>query len=148
MTRRLLSGLALLLLLAEGALPSLLAAHAAVAVRAGTPTETEDWPCRHHDCGCKTQEQCLTDCCCFKPRRCCHEASAPEPQPGAAFWNHLACRGVTGTDFGSGLRPFLPPASPSMAPPGTDIRAHGSGSPAAAPAPSAAPFHPPRPSAA
>ncbi|MCB9851353.1 MAG: hypothetical protein H6817_11690 [Phycisphaerales bacterium] len=47
---------------------------------------TEDFPCKHHACGCLDAEMCRTHCCCFKttaaPKKggscCAHKAAADD----------------------------------------------------------------------
>jgi hypothetical protein len=51
---------------------------------AATPREAgEPFPCMGHACGCRTAEQCWTNCCCFTPEERWAWARAHDVQPPA-----------------------------------------------------------------
>jgi len=58
--------------------------------RTARRTGAEDYPCRHHTCGCRTARMCRLHCCCF-PRR-----PLADPRHDAGFSSpaaHLGHRG-------------------------------------------------------
>jgi len=66
--------------------------------------EDEDYPCKHHRCGCLTAEMCRTHCCCFPHvPKCCHASSKthritpsePRPLTGVGLViKSLSCSGA------------------------------------------------------
>lgn len=84
------------------------------APRAAEVKADEDFPCRYHNCGCLTAEQCRTLCCCFKPAEpvsCCAAdvggGAEADVRPGVSAISALACRGQTPWSFAA-----VPPVVP------------------------------------
>lgn len=83
-----------------------------------------DFPCAHHDCGCKTAEQCRLQCCCFPKRdpqqELCHLPARHEATPAAtqepvtikiSYLSVAQCAGhgpQTGLPGAQKLQPHLP----------------------------------------
>ncbi len=82
-----------------------------------------DFPCAHHDCACRTAEQCRLRCCCFPetqrtPRQAASHLEDQQTQPIEVRISALSeahCRGdgqETGYTLTSRLLPHLPLAEP------------------------------------
>jgi hypothetical protein len=59
-----------------------------------------DFPCAHHDCGCKTAEQCRLHCCCHPQVRqpsasgaMCHLAQESPKTVRVSYLSEAQCRG-------------------------------------------------------
>jgi hypothetical protein len=59
-----------------------------------------DFPCAHHDCGCKTAEQCRHNCCCHPQVRhqaankaMCHLAQESPKTIRVSYLSEARCRG-------------------------------------------------------
>jgi len=85
-----------------------------------------DFPCAHHDCGCKTAEQCRRHCCCHPKREqkpvsgpSCHLKQEKSAEPVTVRVSMLSAARCSGHVPEAGnfsfqkLAPHLPPAAVS-----------------------------------
>ena len=77
-----------------------------------------DFPCAHHDCGCRTAEQCRLRCCCHPTRRqplpshaLCRLPHESRPQiVHVSYWSEAQCKGHSDRNhlLSQRLDPHLP----------------------------------------